>query len=218
MIVVPALYAATNAEIARLNAYAKAGGHLVYTFKSGFSDQDVKVRYAAQPGGIAEAAGVTYQLFTEPKDVSLDTGLYGLSGDDLKARWWMEFLKPTTAEVLARYKHHSWPDYAAITRNKFGKGEVTYVGFMPSDALISDLLADTAKRAGVSWHTDAQWPLVVREGRLRDGSRVRYLLNYSREAIPVPDDLRSGTSLLSQNDIADDKLAPWGVAIMRLGK
>jgi beta-galactosidase len=40
LIVVPALYAASDAEIDRLNAYAKAGGHVLYTFKSGFSDEN----------------------------------------------------------------------------------------------------------------------------------------------------------------------------------
>jgi beta-galactosidase len=35
LIVVPALYAASDAEIGALKAYAHAGGHLVLTFKSG---------------------------------------------------------------------------------------------------------------------------------------------------------------------------------------
>lgn len=213
MIVVPALYAASDEEIARLNAYAAAGGHLVYTFKSGFSDEDTKVRYDRQPGAIAEAAGVTYQLFTEPKNVSLDTELYGNTGDDLQVRWWMEFLKPTTAEVLARFDHHSWPDYAAITRNDYGKGEVTYIGFMPSDALIRDILADTAKRAGVQWDDSAKFPLIVRSGTLTNGNQVKYLLNYSREEIAVPSDLADGTDLLTGNKAAR-VLGPWGVAIV----
>ena len=51
VIVVPALYAASDAELARLNAYARDGGRLVYSFKGGFSDENTKVRYAAQPGG-----------------------------------------------------------------------------------------------------------------------------------------------------------------------
>jgi beta-galactosidase len=49
LIVVPGLYAAADAEIERLNAFAKAGGHLLYTFKSGFSHENVKVRSAPSP-------------------------------------------------------------------------------------------------------------------------------------------------------------------------
>ncbi|KHL26892.1 beta-galactosidase [Croceibacterium mercuriale] len=213
MIVVPALYAASDEEIARLNAFAEAGGHLVYTFKSGFSDEDTKVRYASQPGAIAQAAGVSYQLFTEPKEVRITPGAYGLAGADLEARWWMEFLTPTTAEVLARFEHHSWPDYAAITRNAHGKGEVTYIGFMPSDAMIEGVLTDTATRAGVVWPETARFPLIVRSGTLTNGDRVRYLLNYSRERQDLPKELADGTDLLT-GQTAASTVEPWGVAIL----
>ncbi len=76
LILVPALYSASDAEIERLNAFAKAGGHLLYTFKSGFSDEHVKVRSSTQPGLIAEAAGVQYNQFTIPDGVSLEGDPY----------------------------------------------------------------------------------------------------------------------------------------------
>ncbi|MEP7006401.1 MAG: beta-galactosidase [Sphingomonas bacterium] len=217
MIVVPALYSASDEEIAQLNAFAEAGGHLVYTFKSGFTNEDSKVRYATQPGAIAQAAGVNYQLFTEPKEVKIGSELYGLSGKDLEARWWMEFLTPTTAKVIARFQHHSWPNYAAITRNAYGKGEVTYIGFMPSDALIEGVLTDTAKRAGVVWPDEARFPLIVRSGTLTNGSRVRYLLNYSREKRNIPRELANGTDLLTGRQAAST-IDPWGVAILESGR
>jgi len=213
MVIVPALYSASDEEIARLNAYAEAGGHLVYTFKSGFTNEDSKVRYATQPGAIAQAAGVSYQLFTEPKEVKVGPELYGLSGKDLEARWWMEFLTPTTAKVIARFEHHSWPNYAAITRNAYGKGEVTYIGFMPSDALIEGVLTDTAKRAGVVWPDEARFPLIVRSGTLTNGNRVRYLLNYSPEKQTIPRELVNGTDLLTGRQAAST-IDPWGVAIL----
>ena len=213
MIVVPALYSASDDEIARLNAFAEAGGHLIYTFKSGFTNEDSKVRYTSQPGAITQAAGVKYQLFTEPKEVKIGSELYGLSGKDLEARWWMEFLTPTTAKVIARFEHHSWPHYAAITRNAYGKGEVTYIGFMPSDALIEGVLTDTAKRAGVVWPDEARFPLIVRSGTLTNGSRVRYLLNYSREKQNIPRELANGTDLLTGRQAAST-IDPWGVAIL----
>ena len=120
LIIVPALYSASDAEIAKLNEYAHNGGHVLYTFKSGFSDENNKVRYGAQPGAIAEAAGVTYQQFTIPEGVSLDGDPYKVGAEN-KARWWMEFLTPTTAHVVARFRHPSWPAYAAVTRNRWGR-------------------------------------------------------------------------------------------------
>lgn len=220
LIVVPALYAASDAELARLNDYAKAGGHLLYTFKSGFSDENTKVRYATQPGGIAEAAGIKYSEFTKPDGVSLDGNPFGVSAEDNQPRWWMEFVTPTTAEVVARYKHPSWPGYAAVTRNRFGKGEVEYVGFMPTDALAEKILADAVQRSGVETVPGVHYPVIVRSGTNRAGRRIRYVLNYSAAEQIVPAGVASGTDLLSNRKVSAQEsltLKPWGVAIMEEG-
>jgi beta-galactosidase len=217
LIVVPALYAASDAEIARLNDYARRGGHLIYTFKSGFSDENVKVRYATQPGAISQAAGVSYQLFTTPENVSLDGDPFGVGEADNKARWWMEMLQPTTAKVIARYKHPSWPADAAMTRNTWGKGEVSYIGFMPSDAMIQKIMAVEVERAGVEQPVaGVQFPLIIRGGTLRNGHAVRYIFNYSA----TPQQLtmaRAGTELLQGKKVASGQkldLAAWDVAIV----
>ncbi len=217
LILVPALYAASDAELQKLNAYAKAGGHLLYTFKSGFSDENTRVRSTTQPGGISEAAGVRYSEFTIPKDVSLDGDPFQVGEKENQVKGWMEFLTPTTATVVARYKHPSWPAYAAVTRNSYGKGEVTYVGFLPTDALNEKILGDTVARAGVAELPKQHFPLIVRSGTLRDGHVVHYLLNYSAvEQAPVYS-FDSGVELLTGVPVRHGMsvpLQPWGFAVV----
>lgn len=221
LIVVPALYAASEAEIERLNAFAKAGGHLLYTFKSGFSDENVKVRSTNQPGLIAEAAGVRYNQFTIPEDVSLEGDPYGVGKADNSARWWMELLTPTTATTLAQYHHPVWGKYAAVTRNTYGKGEVTYVGFMPSDALAEKIVAEAVKRAGL-WGTQQglQFPTIVRSGVLANGHAVHYVLNYSAAPIRASCGFAEGKELLSGERVQQNgsiSLPAWGVAVIEEG-
>jgi beta-galactosidase len=218
LIVVPALYAASDAEINRLNAFAKAGGHLLYTFKSGFSDENVKVRHVQQPGAVAEAAGVQYSQFTLPENVSLADDPYQVGKEANAARWWMELLTPTTAQVLARYQHPVWGSYAALTRNSHGAGEVTYMGFMPSDALAEKILEEAVRRAGL-WGVQQQlrYPTVVRSGVSDNGRPVHYLLNYSAQEVAVGNPFEAGTDLLSGRPVAKGgqvALPPWGVAIV----
>lgn len=218
LIVVPSLYAAGDAELARLNEYAKAGGHVLYTFRSGFSDENTKVRYAVQPGAISEAAGVRYQQFTNPADVTLDGDPFKAGKDNNKARWWMEFLTPTTAQVIARFKHTSWPGYAAVTRNSYGSGEVSYVGFMPTDAVIEKIMEDQVKRAGLEL-PKLRFPLIVRGGTLQNGHQVRYVLNYSAKPQRMDYNHASATELLSGRVLRRGQqldLKPWGVAILEL--
>ena len=216
LVVVPSLYAASDADIARLNAYARAGGHLLYTFRSGFSDENTKVRHAVQPGAISEAAGIRYHQFTNPVDVTLDGNPFGVRKEDDKVRWWMEFVEPTSAKVVARYRHPSWPSYAAVTRNAYGSGEVSYVGFMPTDAVIEKIVADQVRRAGIEL-PGVRYPLIVRGGTLQDGHRVRYLLNYSARPQRMTYANADGTELLSGRPVRRGEaleLKPWGVAIV----
>lgn len=218
LIVVPALYAASDAEIERLNAFARAGGHLLYTFKSGFSDENVKVRSMTQPGLFAEAAGVEYNQFTIPEGVTLDSESYQVSATENTARWWMELLTPTTGTVLARYHHPVWGKYAAIVRNNYGKGEVTYVGFMPSDALIEKILEDSVKRAGLWGQQEAvHFPTIVRNGTLADGHAVHYVLNYSAAPAQVSYTFAPGRNLLTGETVSQNgtiALSAWGVAVI----
>jgi beta-galactosidase len=218
LIIVPALYAASDAEIERLNTFAKAGGHLLYTFKSGFSDENVRVRSTTQPGLIAEAAGVKYNQFTIPEDVSLENDPYQVGDANNTARWWMELLTPTTAKVVAHYHHPVWGKYAAITRNTYGSGEVTYVGFMPSEALIGKILEDSVKRAGL-WgpQQELYFPTIVRSGVLSNGHPVHYFLNYSAAPALATYGFTEGTDLLSGSHVTrggNISLPAWGVAVM----
>lgn len=222
LIVVPALYAASSSELTRLNDFAQAGGHVFYTFKSGFSDENVKVRSTDQPGLIAESAGVVYNQFTLPENVSLAGDPYHVGAQDNLARWWMELLTPTTAKEVAHYQSPVWGRYAAITRNTFGQGEVTYLGFMPSDALLEKLMQEAVTRAGLSSAAQAaHFPSIIRSGTLQNGHAVHYLLNYSAEARSVPYDFQDGRDMLTGTAIAGKKsvqLGPWEFKIVEESK
>jgi beta-galactosidase len=218
LIVVPALYAASDALLKRLNAFVSNGGHVVYTFKSGFSDEHVKVRATAQPGLIGEACGVGYSQFTIPKGVTVSSPYALQKGNDV-VRFWMELLKPTTATVLARYNHPAWGDYAAITENKYGKGLATYVGFMPSDELIGKILEDAVRKAG-AWGVDQElaFPLVTKSGVNGNGKTVHYYLNYSARPATLRYPHPNGKDLLGARRavLKDSQLAlpAWGVIVV----
>ena len=217
LIVVPALYAAPDTLLQRLNAFVRNGGHVVYTFKSGFSDQHVKVRSTPQPGLLGEACGVSYTQFTLPKDVTVST-TFALEKGGNAARWWMELLTPTTARVLARYEHPVWGKYAAVTENDYGKGLATYVGFMPTDELMGKLLEDAVRKAGL-WGPDQAlaFPIVTKSGSNRQGKIVRYYFNYSGRERSFSYAHGDGRDLLSGAAVtrnSSQSLAPWGMLIV----
>ncbi len=218
LIIVPALYAASDAEIAKLNAFAKAGGQVVYTFKSGFSDENTKVRTVTQPGLISEAAGVGYSQFTVPDHVGLKGNPFGVAPADNEAKVWMEFLTPTTAQTLAYYDHPVWGKYAAATLNSYGKGQVEYVGFMPSAAVIDKIVAGAVKRAGL-WGVaqEVAFPIIIRSGINGRGRTLHYVLNYSDKPQSMVYRLGNASDLLTGVKVASNAeitLPPWGVFIL----
>ena len=217
LLIVPALYAAPDSLLSRLNLFVKNGGHIVYTYKSGFSNQDVKVRTTKQPGVINEACGIYYERFTVPENVSLKGDPYN-AGKYNEVKTWMELITPTTAKVLAYYDHPVWGNYAAVTRNIYGKGITTYIGCVTSDTLTKKILEEAVKNAGL-YGLDQQlaYPLITKSGVNQSGKRIHYYFNYSSVPKTFKYPFSNGKELISNIAIAKNKavqLEPWGFKII----
>lgn len=218
LLIVPALYAAPDSLLQRLNLFVKNGGHIVYTFKSGFSDQNVKVRTSKQPGIISEACGINYSQFTIPENVSLKGDPYNVGIENNKVSKWMELIIPTTAKVLAYYDHPAWGKYAAITENGYGKGLATYIGCVTSAAVTEKIIQDALKKADL-WGLDQQlsFPLITKSGTNEKGKIIHYYLNYSSVASSFNYPHKEGKELLFSENVMKNKeiqIDPWGVLII----
>ncbi|WP_338588803.1 beta-galactosidase [Paenibacillus sp. Y5S-9] len=218
VLVVPALYAVSDALLEKLNQFVQDGGHIVYSFKSGFTNEHIKVRSTRQPGLISEACGISYNLFVEPKLVSLRDDPFEVGEEQNQIHTWMELITPTTAEVLAWYDHPHWGEYAAITQNAYGKGKATYVGCYTSSAVIRKVLERVMKEAGV-WGADQElaFPIIVKTGVNDQGNTIRYYFNYADEATSFVNAYGEGTELLAGTPIAEGEkieLEPWGIRII----
>lgn len=218
LLIVPALYAAPDALLERLNQFVKNGGHIVYTFKSGFSDQNVKVRTTRQPGLISEACGISYSQFVIPQQVSLKGDPYQVGSEANKVATWMELITPTTATVMAYYDHPVWGNYAAITQNKYGSGLATYIGCLVNPAVLKKVLEDATKKANV-WGIDQQlsFPLITKSGVNQQGKTIRYYFNYSATPATITYGHKPGKELLSNEEMSTNKsvaLGAWGLKII----
>lgn len=218
LIIVPVLYAASNELLERLNEYVKNGGHIVYTFKSGFSDENVKVRTTVQPAIINQACGITYSQFTIPQNVSLKNDPFKVGAEQNKVHTWMELITPTTAKVLAYYDHSVWGSYAAITQNEFGKGLATYIGCMTSKSLTENILKDILEKTKL-WKGEQQlsFPIISKSGVNMQGKTIRYYFNYSNAPMQIQYLNKMGTEIISNTSVSANgilELEAWGVKII----
>ncbi|WP_379160039.1 beta-galactosidase [Paenibacillus sp. sgz5001063] len=219
LIIVPALYAAPDEALEHLNEYVRGGGHVVYSFKSGFADEVTQVRTTVQPGIISEACGISYSMFVTPHEVRLKSEDMAVGAEDSRVDTWMELITPTTAEVLLRYDHPHYGEYAAVTRNRYGQGSATYIGCMTSREMTHSILKTAVQEAGL-WGADQElaFPLIVKTGINPLNQTVRYYFNYSDTPQSFVYPHGSAEELLSGREVASNeelKLAPWGVLILQ---
>jgi beta-galactosidase len=218
LLIVPALYSAPDSLLERLNQYVENGGHIVYTFKSGFADETVKVRTIPQPGIISKACGMHYSVFVEPHSVTLKGDPFQVGTEDNSVETWMELVTPDSAQVLAWYDHAHWGQYAAVTQNSFGKGWAMYIACLPTAAIMSKILARAAQDAGC-WGADQElaFPLVTKSGQNEAGKLLHYYFNYSAAGqafgYPYPKgcELITGAVIESGQQIT---LLAWGFAVI----
>ncbi|MES2107699.1 MAG: beta-galactosidase [Bacteroidota bacterium] len=217
LIVVPPLYTVSDSLLNRLNKFVENGGHIVYAFKSGFSNENTQVRSSRAPGLLRKAAGFSYQQFTNIVKLPLKGDPFK-SGAANYVSDWAELLIPETCKVLAYYDHPYWGKYAAITQNNYGKGSVTYFGTMPSAQIMQKLLADEVKNAGLL--TDDQqlaFPVITKNGVNEFNKQVHYYFNYSGEAKSLVYKHAAATDLLSGKKIKAGEsltLAPWNFIVV----
>jgi beta-galactosidase len=217
LLLVPPLYTASDAELEKLNAYVENGGHILYGFKSGFTDEHVQVHMERQPAMLRETLGFSYQQFTGIDRLPLKDDPFGVGESDNYVSIWAELLTPEGAEVLGRYDHPHWGRYACITQNRYGKGQATYIGAWPSPAIMQKLIADAVGEAGVE-RPNTHFPVIIRKGVNGQGAVLHYVFNYSPEPQTTAGPVMRSTDLLTgkkYNGQTVLPLEPWGVAILR---
>lgn len=219
LILVPSLYVASDEELFRLNEFVKVGGHILYGFRSGFSNENTQVRSVKMPGLLSEAAGISYQQFTRIEKIPLKGNPFLVDEEKNYVSEWAELLQPEKAEVLASYEHPHWGKYAALTRNNYGKGTVTYLGTYTSDAILDKIIAGLCSIAGINEPASQyRFPLIVRSGFNSRNEKINYFFNYSSESISVPYLFPRGKDLVKNRKLKPEDaltLLPWDFTIIK---
>lgn len=216
IIVVPALYAATDTLLEKLCQYVENGGHLAVTFKTGFANENLKVSHEVQPRILRRCLGIKYHQFTLPGCVTL-SGRVAEEVPDAYARVFMELLIPDGAEVLASYSHCNWKEYAAITRYRYKKGSAVYIGCMTSESVLANVFDLLMEDAGMEQKTGNISGITVRNATNEAGHAIHFYFNYSSRECTVPYNYEGGTELLTDVYVKANSymtIGSWNVKII----
>lgn len=238
-LIVPALYSAPESLLLALDSYVRNGGHLITTFRSGFSDEYLKIYPDMQPHILHECLGLHYDQFTHPhhvdivpvqSDVMAAAQEHFSHPDDSafsptsSACEWMELITCDTAVPVLKYSHPAYERYAAAAKNQYGNGSTLYFGTMfENDELLESVLLSFLHETGFSGgdlSSDApHYPLIIKRGINDSGKELCYYLNYSKDPVSVTHHGKNGVELISEAAIVcGDKidLGGWGVAVVEM--
>jgi beta-galactosidase len=217
VLVVPGLYVADDVLLDLLDAYARAGGHLVLGFRSGYADDEARARAEVMPGRLREAVGASYAEYTNlatPVPLRVDANGGFVLPEGATGSGWADALVPEGAETLFGYEDAHLGRWAAATTHAHGRGRVTYVGTLPDRAL-SVALARWLRATPDVW-ADRPETVTVTSARNHAGETVWFASNWSWAAkslaLPVAaQDLLSGTELRRGAEL---DLAAWDVRVL----
>ena len=213
----PALHVLPDAVASALDAYVKRGGVLLADCRTGVKDETNLCHARTLPGLLSEALGIAIEEYESIPDGMefevLASGGFAATGTAVRYADWVS---PRGATPLAGYSHWHLKRFAAVTRNRYGKGTGVYVGAVfkePAlyDAVVADVLA--AARVRPPLRPPAGVEVMVRQGK---GRRLLFLVNHNeaRTAVAVPAGKRELlTGRTTRGELTLDR---FGVAVIRL--
>lgn len=211
LVMAPALLMVTEEEKKNLESYAKNGGNLLISFRSGIKDIFNNMLMETVPGAFSEMAGVeVYDYDPQFEKQTQVSGVFGKGTADL----WCDVVTPTTARSLGVYISEYYAKETCLSVNAYGEGNVYYLGCDLDEHAMSELMKYLGEKSGIPmklYHVEGVETVAATDGK----TEALFLLNHNPYPVVISLDQTY------QEMIADKKLQdtimiePYGVAILK---
>ncbi|MEU2249713.1 beta-galactosidase [Streptomyces sp. NPDC019224] len=218
LVVVPALYLATEETGRNLRRYVEGGGTLVVSYFSGIVDTNDAVHPGPYPGVLRDVLGLTVEEFAplgEGDTVRLITPEGAPEGPALTGDLWSDVVIPRGAETMWSYADGIPAGRPAVTRHRLGEGTAWYVSTRLTGAALDAVLDRACDDARVAPRTGLPYDVEV-VTRTGEAGTYLFVINHTEDAAKVPLDA-PGTELLTGEPATGHLAVPAGaVRVVRL--
>ncbi|MFF5337546.1 beta-galactosidase [Streptomyces sp. NPDC013181] len=218
LVVVPALYLATEETGRNLRRYVEGGGTLVVSYFSGIVDANDAVHPGPCPGALRDVLGLTVEEFAplgEGGAVRLITPEGAPEGPDLTGDLWSDVVIPRGAETMWSYADGIPAGRPAVTRHRLGRGTAWYVSTRLTGEALDTVLERACEDAGIAPRTGIPHDVEV-VTRTGEAGTYLFAINHTEDAAKVPLDA-PGTELLTGEPATGHLAVPAGaVRVVRL--
>lgn len=214
VIVAPVLYMIKGAVAKALEGFVEQGGTFVTTFMSGIVNASDNVYLGGYPGPLRKLTGIWVEEIDAlaPEQVNYIEFQDGVKGTTTLLS---DIIHLESAESLGTYTSNFYKDMPFATVNTFGKGQTFYVGAQVDEASLDKLMNQVCVQSGVASLVNEKTELEI-TCRQKDGYRYFFLMNFTMEAQPLPEEFIGETNVLDHIELTKDMmLEPYDVVIVK---
>ena len=179
-IAAPLCYMVKDGVSKRMEKYVTEGGSLLFTYLSGYVDENDYIAYGGYPGELKGMAGIWVEEIDALSEDERNSFCY--KGQEYPAELLCDIIHSEGAEVLAEYQQDFYCDTPVLTKNKYGKGSVYYLGTRSNKEFYREFLKDICK--------ECQIPVIIEDKDVseleiteRESDEYRYIfvLNHKNQ-------------------------------------
>ncbi|HEX4055011.1 MAG TPA: beta-galactosidase [Tepidisphaeraceae bacterium] len=204
LIVAPGVQMIDQELVSQFDSYARAGGNLVLTCRTGLMDRTGQLWEGPWAAPILPMIGASIDGYDSLRDDRFGQIKFG--GSAYTWGVWGDQVTPNSGtEVLATYADQFYAGAAAVTRSRLGKGTVSYFGVFSEQPLVDAFVESLAKSIGPGRLSPRMIPNRVQV--LRRGP-YRIALNYQDKSVAAPASA-SAKFLIGSANLVPADVAVW---------
>ncbi len=211
LVLAPALLMVTEDEKKNLENYAKNGGNLLISFRSGIKDIFNNMLMETVPGVFSEMAGV--EVYDYDPQFEKQTQVSGVFGKGM-ANLWCDVVIPDTARSLGVYISEYYANETCLSVNSYGKGNVYYLGCDLEEQAMSQLMKYLGEKSGIPiklYHVEGVETVSASDGK----TEALFLLNHNHYPVVINLE-KTYQEMISDKEFKDTiMIEPYGVAILK---
>lgn len=218
LVVAPMLYMIKPGVAEKIEKYVKDGGNIVFTYVSGWVDENDLCFLGGFPGGILKDV---FGIWDEELD-SLRPEDYNIvksnDGKEYKAIDYCELIHANTANVLATYSMDFYKDMPALTCNSYGKGKAYYIAFRDTGDFLTDLYKKIINELDIKKNLVNTPYNVTAHTREDEHSIYMFIENYCDSSREITLDTEYEDMINGGKVSGTAKLPQYGIMILKKSK
>ncbi len=175
IVVAPMMYVRSQKAVEQLHGFAREGGIVLLTTRSGVKDENNNCIMQPLPSDYIDMAGGWVE---ECDAIGNRKIMVEMDGENYQGTHWCDILHLESAEALGEYGEDFYAGKPAVTRNAYGKGTVYYIGTVGLPTLCRKLAEQALQLAELPYYKDIPERVEI---TVREGEEGRFIFVFNND-------------------------------------